>query len=217
MPRIGSVRSEARRRQILEAALTCFARRGFHKTTMQDVVEQSGLSAGSIYCHYAGKQDIIIAVVEERHRRERALLQRAFEKQSFADAVDQLAADFIATLRAPEERAWRRLTVQLWAESLHDRRLAVAVRDGVEHPKAILARMVQRAKAQGELPRAIDADAMARLLIAFFQGLVLQLTWDRNVATQPCLIALRALIRDKQGATRGDRYKVGAPRLRAGA
>jgi len=217
MPRIGSVRSEARRRQILEAALTCFARRGFHKTTMQDVVEQSGLSAGSIYCHFAGKQDIIIAVVEERHRRERALLQRAFEKQSFADAVDQLAADFIATLRAPEERAWRRLTVQLWAESLHDRRLAVAVRDGVEHPKAILARMVQRAKAQGELPRAIDADAMARLLIAFFQGLVLQLTWDRNVATEPCLIALRALIRDKQGATRGDRCKVGAPRLRAGA
>lgn len=217
MPRIGNVRSEARRRQILEAALTCFARRGFHKTTMQDVVEQSGLSAGSIYCHFAGKQDIIIAVVEERHRRERALLQRAFEKQSFADAVDQLAADFIATLRAPEERAWRRLTVQLWAESLHDRRLAVAVRDGVEHPKAILARMVQRAKAQGELPRAIDADAMARLLIAFFQGLVLQLTWDRNVATQPCLIALRTLIREKQGATRADRCKVGAPRLRAGA
>jgi AcrR family transcriptional regulator len=37
-------------------------------------VEQSGLSPGSIYCHFAGKQDIIVAVVEERHRRERALL-----------------------------------------------------------------------------------------------------------------------------------------------
>src|SRR5215468_11850482 len=194
MPRIGSVRSEARRRQIIEAALTCFARRGFHKTTMQEVVEQSGLSPGSIYCHFSGKQDIIVAVVEERHRRERALLQRALEKQSFAEAVDQLAADFITVLSTPDERAWRRLAVQIWAESLHNRRLAVTVKEGVEVPKAILARMVQRAKAQGELPRALDADAMARLLIAFFQGLVLQLTWDGSVDTQSCLAALKALI-----------------------
>jgi len=194
MPRITRARADARRRQILDAALGCFARQGFHKTTMQDVVEHSGLSPGSIYCHFSGKQDIIVALVEERHRRERALLQRALEKQSFAEAVDQLAADFIAVLSTPDERAWRRLAVQIWAESLHNRRLAVTVRDGVEVPKAILARMVQRAKTQGELPRALDADAMARLLIAFFQGLVLQLTWDGSVDTQSCLAALKALI-----------------------
>jgi AcrR family transcriptional regulator len=215
MPKITRARANARRRQIVEAALTCFARRGFHKTTMQDVVEQSGLSPGSIYCHFAGKQDIIVAVVEERHRRERALLQRAFEKQSFAEAVDQLAADFIATLRTPKERTWRRLSVQLWAESLHDRRLAVAVRAGVESPKAILARMVQGAKARGELPRTLDAQAMARLLIAFFQGIVLQLTWDESVDTQPCLSALKALIakerfRDTQAVGAGKRRAVGA-------
>jgi len=194
MPRITRARADARRRQILDAALGCFARQGFHKTTMQDVVERSGLSPGSIYCHFSGKRDIIVAVVEERHRRERALLQRALEKQSFAEAVDQLAADFIAALSTPDERAWRRLAVQIWAESLHDRRLAVTVRDGVEVPKAILAQMVQRAKARGELPRTLDADAMARLLIAFFQGLVLQLTWDGTVDTQLCLAALKALI-----------------------
>jgi TetR/AcrR family transcriptional regulator, transcriptional repressor of aconitase len=194
MPRITRARADARRRQIIEAALTCFARKGFHKTTMQDVVEQSGLSPGSIYCHFAGKQDIIVAVVEERHRRERASLQRAFEKQSFAETVDQLAIDFVATLHTPEERAWRRLTVQLWAESLHDRRLAIAVRDGVERPRAMLARMVQRAKARGELPSPLDAHATARLLIAFFQGLVLQLAWDGNVDTQACVIALKGLI-----------------------
>jgi TetR/AcrR family transcriptional regulator, transcriptional repressor of aconitase len=194
MPRITRARADARRQQILDAALGCFARQGFHKTTMQDVVEHSGLSPGSIYCHFSGKQDIIVALVEERHRRERALLQRALEKQNFAEAVDQLAGDFIAVLSTPDERAWRRLAVQIWAESLHNRRLAVTVKEGVEVPKAILAQMVQRAKAQGELPRALDADAMARLLIAFFQGLVLQLTWDGSVDTQSCLAALKALI-----------------------
>jgi AcrR family transcriptional regulator len=208
LPRITRARADARRRQIIEAALICFARRGFHKTTMQDVVKQSGLSPGSIYCHFAGKKDIIVAVVEERHRRERALLQRALEKQSFAEAVDQLAADFIAVLRTPEERTWRRLAVQLWAESLHDRRLAVAVRDGVEGPKTTLAHLVQRAKARGEFPKTVDAQAIARLLIAFFQGLVLQFTLDVNVDIQACLTALKALIAPERAAD-GQRVGVG--------
>ena len=194
MPRISRARADARRRQIVEAALACFARHGFHKTTMQDIVTQSGLSPGSIYCHFAGKHDIIVAVVEERHRREDELVQRAFEKPNFVDALDQLAADFVDALRLPEERAWRRLTVQLWAESLHDSRLARAVREGVEKPRATLARMVQRAKTRGELPGTLSADATARLLIAFFQGLVLQVTWDGNLDVQPCVRALKALM-----------------------
>jgi AcrR family transcriptional regulator len=194
MPRISAARAQARRRQIVEAALICFARQGFHKTTMQDVVKQSGLSPGSIYCHFRSKQDIIVAVVEERHAHERVLVERALQMPTFAEAMDQIAADFIGALRRPEERAWRRLTVQLWAESLHDRRLAAAVRDGVERPKATLARLVKRAQAREELPKAADPEAVARLLIAMFQGLVLQLTWDKEVALQPCLNALRALL-----------------------
>jgi TetR/AcrR family transcriptional regulator, transcriptional repressor of aconitase len=194
MPRIGVARAEARRRQIVDAALTCFARKGFHKTTMQDVVKQSGLSPGSIYCHFASKQQIIIAVVKERHQRERVLLQQALERESFAEAVDQLGADFVATLRAPEERAWRRLTVQLWAESLHDRRLAGEVLDGVERPQAILADMVKRAQARRQLPNTLDPDALARVLIAVFQGLVLQLTWDKDLALEECLSALKTIL-----------------------
>jgi TetR/AcrR family transcriptional regulator, transcriptional repressor of aconitase len=194
MPRISAARAQSRRQQIIDAALTCFARRGFHKTTMQDVVRQSGLSPGSIYCHFRSKHDIIVAVVEERHKRESALIERALEKQSFAEAVDRLAADFIAALHAPEEQAWRRLTVQLWAESLHDRRLAAAVRDGVERPAAILARLVKRAKTNGELPKFLDADAIATIFIAVFQGLVLQLTWNRNVDLQPLVGTLKGLL-----------------------
>lgn len=194
MPRISAARAQSRRQQIIDAALTCFARRGFHKTTMQDVVRQAGLSPGSIYCHFASKHDIIVAVVEERHKRESALIERAFEKQSFAEAVDRLAADFIAALHAPEEQAWRRLTVQLWAESLHDRRLAAVVRDGVERPAAILSRLVKRAKASGELPKFLDADAIATIFIAVFQGLVLQLTWNRNVDLQPLVGTLKGLL-----------------------
>jgi len=194
MPRISHARAEMRRRQIIDAALICFARHGFHKTTMQDIVKQSALSPGAIYCHFAGKHDIIVAVVEERHQRESELLRRALSAETFTSAVDVLISDFVAVLGTDDERAWRRLTIQLWAESLHDRRLAVAVRQGVDEPRAMLANMLARARASGELPDNLNDDAVARVLIACFQGLVLQQAWDASVDAAACARALATLI-----------------------
>jgi TetR/AcrR family transcriptional regulator, transcriptional repressor of aconitase len=194
MPRITAARAQMRRRQIIEAALNCFARLGFHKTTMQDIVKQSKLSPGAIYCHFASKHAIIVAVVEERHQRESQLVNRASRNDNFASAFDDLVRDFISVLGNAEERAWRRLTIQLWAESLHDRRLAVAVRQGVDEPRAMLAGMIRRARSRGELPQNLNEDATARLLIGVFQGLVLQNAWDADVDTAACAHALATLI-----------------------
>ena len=194
MPRITQARAQLRRRQIIDAALNCFARLGFHKTTMQDIVKQSKLSPGAIYCHFDSKHAIIVAVVEARHRRESELVRRASRNDNFASVFDNLVRNFISVLGHSEERAWRRLTIQLWAESLHDRRLAVAVRQGVDEPRAMLASMVRRAKSRGELPQTLNEDATARLLIAFFQGLVLQNAWDADVDTAACAEALATLI-----------------------
>jgi AcrR family transcriptional regulator len=194
MPRLSAARAAARRRQILDAAMVCFARSGFHKTTIEDVVEQSGLSPGAIYCHFAGKNDIILAAVAERHRRDAALLQKAPTEESFFAGLGRLAADFVGALASPEERSWRRLAVQIWAESLHDRRLLAEVRDGVETPRSLLAGLFRRAQARGELPRALDPNAAAHLLIAFFQGLVLQLTWNPALDVAACTEALAILL-----------------------
>ena len=48
MPRISAARANEQRGRILDAALTCFAREGFHAATVQDIVEESGLSPGAI-------------------------------------------------------------------------------------------------------------------------------------------------------------------------
>src|SRR6185295_9720563 len=74
VPKITEERREERRRQILDAAVACFARKGFHRASMQDIIAASGLSPGSIYCHFKGKEEIIEAIADERHAQETALL-----------------------------------------------------------------------------------------------------------------------------------------------
>jgi TetR/AcrR family transcriptional regulator, transcriptional repressor of aconitase len=49
VPKVSEQYLQDRCSEILDAAAVCFARSGFHKATMRDIVRESGLSAGAIY------------------------------------------------------------------------------------------------------------------------------------------------------------------------
>jgi AcrR family transcriptional regulator len=194
MPKLSSARAAARRQQIIDAAIICFAERGFHKATLQDVVRASGLSPGSIYCHFTNKDEIVHAVIRERHRRDLRSLEDASHSKTLDDALALLADAFFLGSNRREDRAWRRLAVQLWAESLHDRKLSAAVRDGVDKPRTVLADLLRNARDRGELPVALDPEATARVLIAAFQGVVLQRVWNESVDVEACVRVMRMLL-----------------------
>jgi len=62
-PKVTEAHLESRREQILDAAFTCFAHRGFHTTTMHEICAEAGLSAGAIYSYFSSKNEIIGATV----------------------------------------------------------------------------------------------------------------------------------------------------------
>jgi AcrR family transcriptional regulator len=194
MPRLSPARAAARRQQIIDAALGCFAESGFHKATLQDVVHACGLSPGSIYCHFASKEDIVYAVVEARHRRDLHSLELASKADSLGEALVVLANAFFPSPARREDRAWRRLAVQLWAESHHDATLLKVVRDGLERPLVMLADLLRKAQRRGQLGRALDPEPTARVLIAAFQGMTLQQTWDENIDARSCLRVIQSLL-----------------------
>jgi AcrR family transcriptional regulator len=177
MPKVSEARLAARRRQILEAAAACFARDGFHRTSMQDIVRECGVSAGLVYRYFAGKDDMIEAIVTEWHEQRRAPLAAARD----AADPDELAAAYLDLLRSlgePGARDDLRLGVQVWAEAVRTPRIRDLVRRGVDDPRAIVADLV---RGRPELAGAVDPDALARLFIAVYQGLMLQTVWDETV------------------------------------
>src|ERR1035437_9135265 len=65
MPKVAQSHLDARRQQIVEAARVRFASHGFARTSMADIVTESGLSNGAIYRYFASKEEIVIAVCEQ--------------------------------------------------------------------------------------------------------------------------------------------------------
>ena len=194
MPKVSQAHLDARRQQILEAAIACFAREGFYRATMQDIVRESGLSPGAIYSYFKSKEEIIEAIADERHLRERALIAAAREQGSAASMLRDLAQGFFGALDDAEGRAQRRINIQIWAEALRNPQLHAIVRAGVDEPRVMLAEMVAAAQERGELPAHLAPDALARVMIALFQGFILQQAWDDEADVASYVAVIEAML-----------------------
>lgn len=73
-------RSDARRTEILDAALACYVKLGWSATTIADVRAESGASTGSIYHHFGSKEGVGAALYAELLRRYREPLLERLER-----------------------------------------------------------------------------------------------------------------------------------------
>ncbi len=117
MPRVTEAYRLARRDEIVAAALRCFAAKGYQRTSMADIIDESGLSAGAIYGHFSGKKELFAAVAH------RVLEARSGELQSkrAAGSAPLAPGEVIATLLEGMRREpFSHVIVQLWAEAVID-------------------------------------------------------------------------------------------------
>jgi AcrR family transcriptional regulator len=172
MPKISEEQIVARRLQILDVAARCFARQGFHRTTMEDIVRELKSSPGSVYCYFHGKNDIVAAIAEQRHNRESALLTDLLASGNVLEGLQSLAQAFFDMLRDPKERERRKVTIQIWAESLRDKRIRKIVERGIRR-RDLLTMALRNAQQAGQLPEDLDTDAFFTLVARARPGLYL--------------------------------------------
>jgi len=194
MPKLKPETMTARRDQILQAAAACFARQGFHQTTIADVIAESGLSAGCIYGHFAGKEDLIQAIGEQRHARDAALLAVARDSSDPLDGLRAIARAALADMQKEDGLRSRRIALQLWAEALRDDAIRRQVTEGVHRPVVLITELLQSAQRLGVIDGAIDPRSMARTMVAMFQGFVLQRLWGEPFSSSEAMAAFEALL-----------------------
>ena len=194
MPKISEKRRQSRRQEVLDAALACFSENGFHQTGMADIVARSGMSHGAVYGYFASKDDIIEALADDRHQNEALLNSVAQKAEDPIEALRMLVRVYAEALTDPAGAPRRRVGIHGWAEALRNRRVHARVVEGIAIPRGLIVGLVARAQSVGKLPRLLSADAIARSLIALFQGFVLQVTWGEAIAVDSCIAVVDAML-----------------------
>jgi TetR/AcrR family transcriptional repressor of uid operon len=162
-----------RRSEILAAAQACFARSGFHQTSMQEICAEAGMSPGNLYRYFPSKEEII-AGIAERDRAETAQQFAAVDRAgNFFDGLAGLAQHYLVE-RTMEEVA---LCAEIMAESRRNAAVARIYQDMEADVRARFIALLRSAAERGEVRRDLDFDGAVTVLFALADGL----SWRRAV------------------------------------
>jgi AcrR family transcriptional regulator len=162
-----------RRAAILEAAQRCFARSGFHQSSMQEICAEARMSPGNLYRYFPSKESIIAGICE----RDRADAARDFaaldSAPDFFAGLEGLARHYLVERPDEEVALW----AEIMAESRRNPEVAKLFKEGEIDVKARFVDMLRRAAARGEISPDLDFDAATVALMAVADGM----TWRRVV------------------------------------
>lgn len=161
---------------------------------MADIVREAGLSQGTLYLYFESKDDLIAAIADDRHRREAALNALAEGEQDPLQSILMLSRLYASRLSEPANADGLRVSLQGWAEALHNERVKGGVLEGVKLARGALVRVIRRGQKRGMFRRKLDAAATARLLVAIFQGFVLQAAWEPGQNLESCFTLIDELV-----------------------
>lgn len=174
MPRVSETHLAARRQQILDAGRICFARNGFHATSMQDVIAEAGLSVGAFYRYFRSKDELIAAIAEQAVGR----ILKVIEPVTEIEPVPTLPEALDMIIEGIEPHATREgtfgMAIQVWAESLRNPAQARLVKEMYGKLGRLVRRVVERAHGAGNLPAEADLDAVASVMFSLIPGFALQ-------------------------------------------
>jgi AcrR family transcriptional regulator len=173
-------RDEARalfRNGILDAAEAVFAERGFHGARIQDIAERARIAVGTVYNHFADKDEMLSALLEERTEGLLAQLRADDERgeagRGFRARLEARMARFLAYVE--EHRAFFAIANEhgLFAGAVApSARASARTLQLTENFRGVFRAIVEEGVASGEL-EPLDSDALSRFLGGTMRAFVL--------------------------------------------
>ena len=177
MPKISEEAKEARRSQIVDAAVRCFARTGYYATTIEDIVRETGVSKGALYLYFPSKEALYLAISERwnggRDKAIRAQLTPDLTPTAILRMVIEVTGEYVRT-----EADACRVLIDGWNLGLHIPTLAERAKEQEASSLSALTQVLHAGMVAGEFRTDMVVEAQARLLLATLHGLMVQ--WHRQ-------------------------------------
>jgi AcrR family transcriptional regulator len=164
-----SDRTEERRKQIMDAALACFARKGYHNTTMDDIVAESGLSKGTLYWYFKSKDDLFFSLVKSFFLDMRQDFENILEQPTTSSGkLRAIAQGFVQFFQ--ETESFFNVFFEFWMQSALNEELNQLSSNILVQYREVLAGIIAEGIRTGEF-KAVDASQLALAVMAVYDGL----------------------------------------------
>jgi AcrR family transcriptional regulator len=167
MRKLDPVKYEEKRREILKAVARCFRRHGLNGTSISDICAEAKISPGHLYHYFDDKGAIITAIVEERLKEVTTHFERSIDRPGSMVAGMLSEIDWLAQSEGPANSA---LLFEMLAEAVRRRPVAKTLRAFSRQARSVLADLLHRGQAGGEIDKQIDPEVAATVLIGIMDA-----------------------------------------------
>jgi AcrR family transcriptional regulator len=179
MPKLKTTTRAARVARILAAAVTCFARKGYHDTTMEEIAAEAGIAKGAIYLYFESKEALFLALYQQwgcdaRVGIEAALSALSPDERSSPRRVLRLVAE-VTGQHVQRDTALCRVLMECRTLAAFVPAIAERTVREQRHNRAQLEDLIRAGVEMGEWPPETDVPTRATLFRATLLGLMA--TW----------------------------------------
>ncbi len=176
MPKLKTATRAAREARILEASVTCFARAGYHGTTMEDIAAEAGIAKGATYLYFQSKEALFLALYHQwgcdaRDAIETALAALPLAERASPKRILRLVVE-VTGQHVQREAALCRVLLEGRALAAYVPAIAERVTREQRHGQAQLEDLIRSGVQAGEWPPDTDVPTRATLIRAILQGLM---------------------------------------------
>lgn len=157
-----------RKSEILSAAALCFAAKGVHQTSMQEICEAAAISAGALYRYFESKDAIIFALAEQERLENAELIAHLTASEDLVEGLCQALPEIVA-LSGDEQ--YGRLTIEIGAEAARNPAIAEVFARNETELRGALVDALKRGQGRGDVDPSLDPEAATFLILALFDGM----------------------------------------------
>ncbi len=165
MRKVDPVKHEQRRQEIIQAALRCFVRSGFHGASTTDICIEAKMSPGHLYHYFPSKEAIVEALVQDSLARAASRFEVILASP---DVIEALLMEMENTgINRPEARV---LSAEALAEACRNPAFARIVQQHARAMRTLLVDFITEAQRRGNVDHSLDPEATANILLAIVDG-----------------------------------------------
>lgn len=190
MPKLKPETQHARREHILDKAERCFARHGFHATTMQMLCKEAGISPGALYVYFDSKEALIAGICERDRAEFRDRFAAVGDAPDVMDALRTVARHYFVD----EAQHKLAITVEMGAESMRNDVVGEFFRACDAAINESIVDLLERLTTEGRIKPLLPPREAANMMLIIGDGLLWRRAVDPEFNGEAMLPAVLSMI-----------------------
>jgi TetR/AcrR family transcriptional repressor of uid operon len=195
MPKVSEEYLETKQNHILDAALICFARQGFDRTTIEDICQEARMSHGAIYRYFCAKEDILEACFWREHQARKTRNSAMIQTDDAGKMLEETFSNYFQRRAEAQAETMVKFRMQLFGEAARNPRIMEIDRSSREEMLDSIERVIIIAQEQGKINPHLDGRSVSRVVMALADGFYVQNVITPNLDLEKCLHAVKEIFR----------------------